>query len=107
MKNMLQLEIQKIQESEKHPPHTFRIFGGLLEKIIENKNSPSRSALIWQNAFFGKATRKHVRIPTPFHAVNSPLYLHPEILEEILKFVFLPKEVADAYRKVAKKKSDA
>ncbi|BCG47157.1 hypothetical protein GEOBRER4_n1980 [Citrifermentans bremense] len=107
IKNMLQLEIQKIKESEKHPPHTFRISGGLLEKIVENKNNSSRSALIWQNAFFGKVTRKQVSVPTAFQAVNSPLYLHPEILEEILKFVFLPKEVADAYREVAKKKSDA
>ncbi len=104
MKNMLDLEIEKIRNSEKNPPHNFKIFGGFLEKTVENSEHVSRSALIWQNAFFGKVTRNTVRVPTPMHAVNSPLTLRPEILEEVVKFVFLPKEVVVAYREAARKK---
>jgi len=104
MKNMLSLEIEKIQNSEKEPPHKFKIHGGLLEKIIEKSDHPSREALIWQNAFFGKTTRNTVRVPTPMHAVNSPLTLHPEGLEEVLEFVFLPKKIVQAYREAARKK---
>ena len=103
-KNMLELELEKIRNSEKKPYHKFKIIGGLLEKIVDTPKHTSRSALIWQNAFFGKVTRRNVRVPTTLHAVNSPLYLHPEIIDEVLKFVFLPKEVANAYKELAKSK---
>lgn len=105
-KNMLSLEMEKIKNSEKEPPHKFKIHGGLLEKIVDKVDHPSRKALVWQNAFFGKVTRNTVRVPTPMHAVNSPLTLHPEILEEVLKFAFLPKEVVKAFREAAKKKGE-
>jgi hypothetical protein len=72
--------------------------GGRLEKIIDNVNSPARGPLLWQNAFFGKRKRKRVRVAGFLHATNSPLYLHPEILDEVLKYVYLPKDVEDAYR---------
>ena len=31
-------------------------------------------------------------------AANSPLYLHPEILDEVLKYVLLPRELISAIR---------
>ena len=34
--------------------------------------------------------------------LNSPLSLHPEILEEVLKYVYLPKDVVDAYKNMVK-----
>ncbi|MDO9469954.1 MAG: HEPN domain-containing protein [Nitrosomonas sp.] len=104
MQNMLEPEIEMIKKSEKIPPQKFKITGGLLENIIEKTDNTARNALIWQNAFFGKVTRNRVRVPIPFHAVNSPLSLHPEILDEVIKYVFLPKEVINAYREIAKKK---
>ena len=102
-KNMLEFELEKIKNSEKKPFNKFKLIGGLLEKIVDTPKHTSRSALIWQNAFFGKVTRKHVRVPTTLYSVNAPLYLHPEIIDEVLKFVFLPKEVANAYKDLAKK----
>jgi HEPN domain-containing protein len=97
-KNMLELEIEKIENSTNRSPHKFRIIGGELEKILDKKDHNSRSALIWQNGFFSGKARKFVRSPAHFNAVNAPLYLHPEILDEILKYVFIPKEVVNAYR---------
>lgn len=79
-------------------PPKVRLVGGHLEKIIDNVKSPAREPLLWQNAFFGKRTRKRVRVGGSFHATNSPLYLHPEILDEVVKYVYLPKDVEDAYR---------
>jgi len=32
---------------------------------------------------------------------NSPLSLHPELLDEVLKYVYLPKDVIMAYRNTA------
>lgn len=98
-KNMLNLELDAIKRTEDKAAQCFQINGGLLEKIIEDKAHPARKALVWQNLFFGKALRKRVSMLTPSSAVNSPLYLYPEILEEVLKYVYLPKEVVSAYRK--------
>jgi HEPN domain-containing protein len=106
IKNMLDLEIEGIKNTENNPFQKFKIHGGLLEKIIENPKNVSRGALIWQNAFFGTITRNVVSVPTPFNAVNSPLTLHPELIDEVIKYVFLPKDVVTAYREAAKKKQE-
>lgn len=104
MQNMLEPEIEMIRKSEKIPPQKFKISGGLLENIIDKTDNTARNALIWQNFFFGKVTRNRVKVPISFHAVNSPLSLNPEILDEVIKYIFLPKEVINAYREIAKQK---
>ena len=101
---MLEPEIEMIRKSEKIPPQKFKISGGLLEKIMDKTDNTARNALIWQNFFFGKVTRNRVKVPISFHAVNSPLSLNPEILDEVIKYIFLPKEVINAYREIAKQK---
>jgi HEPN domain-containing protein len=97
-KKMLPLELEAIENSKNHPPQQFRIISGALGKIIDNKGHPARAPLIWQNGFFGKSRRKAVRVQAGFQAKNSPLTLHPEILDAIIEYVYLPKEVVDAYR---------
>ena len=104
-KNMLKLELARIASSERATPQKFRLMGGLLEKILDKENHPARSPLIWQNAFFGSHARKKVRVPTHFHAENAPLTLHPEILDEVIKYVFLPGEVVAAFRAELAKRS--
>jgi len=98
MKNMLDLEIEKIENSITQSPHKFRIMGGALEKILDKKENIARPALIWQNGFFTSKTRKSVNSPAYFHAVNAPLSLHPEILDEVLKYILIPKDVIKAYK---------
>lgn len=99
--NMMEMEIELISRSKNENPQKFRLHGGALEKIIDKRDHPARSALIWQNAFFGssKRWRRKVAMPVYNHATNAPLTLHPEILEEVLHYVFLPKEVVAAYRR--------
>jgi hypothetical protein len=97
-KEMLQLEIQKILNSENSPWHHFRVFGGLLEKIVDDKKDPAREPLVWQNHCFGQQAKKSIRIVPFFHATNSPLSLHPEILDDVLKYVLIPNKVVEAYR---------
>lgn len=96
--NLLPHEIAANESAEKHPPHRFTIIGGRLESIIAKHEHPSREPLLWQNAFFGRKPRKTVTLPGRMEAGNSPLSLHPEILDEILKYVWLPKDVIHAYR---------
>jgi hypothetical protein len=82
------------------PAPIVRIGGGYLEQIIDNPKHPAREPLLWQNAFFGKRTRTKVRVSMGFRATNSPLFLNPQILDEVVKYVFLPGDVVEAYRKL-------
>jgi hypothetical protein len=97
-KAMLKLELDNIEKSEKHPPQRFKLSSGALEKILDDKEHPAREALVWQNLYFGSRVRKKVWLARYMHSTNSPLSLHPEILDEILRYVYLPKEVVNAYR---------
>ena len=94
----LPLELKKNEKAEARPPQEFSINGGYLEKILAKKDHPSRPALMWHNIYFGTNRRKSVRHRRMSSSGNSPLSLHPEILDEVLKYVFLPKDVIAAYR---------
>jgi hypothetical protein len=83
--------------SGRTPPRA-RIPGGYLESVIDKPSDPARGPLLWCNAFFGGRQRRRLRIDNWFKAVNSPLYLHPEILDEVLKYAHVPRSVADGYR---------
>lgn len=101
---MLEHEIATNVSAESKPPHSFYIIGGRLESIIEDRKHPSREPLLWQNAFYGKRVRKTVKLPGRGEAGNSPLWLHPEILDEVLKYVWMPDGIAKAYRDLERKR---
>ena len=84
------------------PAPKVRLEGGYLEQVIDSPQHPAREPLLWQNAFFGRRVRKSVRLPGGFQATNSPLFLHPEILDDVLKYVYLPDKVVSAYRSLRK-----
>jgi hypothetical protein len=79
------------------PAPKAHIPGGELEKIIANAKNPARAALLWQNAFFGRRVRRRVKLAGWCKASNSPLYLNPHIRDEILKYVYLPKDLKERY----------
>jgi hypothetical protein len=81
------------------------ITAGILERIIETRDHPAREALIWNNLFFGPSRRKTVRLPSDWEAGNSPFFLHPEIIDEVVKYVNIPKDIAAAVRQFAKQKA--
>jgi HEPN domain-containing protein len=97
----LDIELRGNEHAEKRPPQEFSIMGGHLEKVLAKKDHPSRPALIWNNLYFGHSRRKSVQYRRFSQSGNSPLSLHPEILDEVLKYVFLPKDVVQAYRDAA------
>ncbi len=80
------------------PRHRFRIQGGLIEKILANPRHPSRSALLWQNATYGVRFRSTVRIKPHFLWENTLLYLYPEMLDELLKYIMIPPKLVKGYR---------
>jgi len=81
-------------------PPKVRLKGGYLEEIIDDKNHPARPPLVRGNGFFGPRSRKRVSVGSWTKLVNAPLSLHPEILDEVRKYIFLPKHVIDGYRVV-------
>jgi HEPN domain-containing protein len=97
---MLQHELAANKSAKKQPPHKFSLIDGRLETIIAKRDHPSREPLLWQNAFYGHKSRKSIRLPQRMEAGNSPLYLNPTILDEILKYVFLPKDVKNHYKEM-------
>jgi len=97
MKQMLPIELESIEQSKHAPPHKSRIIGGALEKILDKKDDAARGPLIWQNGFFGSKRRKTVTMHVRFQGKNSPLSLHPEILDELKEYVYISKEIIEAY----------
>jgi HEPN domain len=73
------------------PAPKVRIPGGHLEMIIDGPKHRAREPLLWQNGFFGKRVRRKVKIKGWLKASNSPLYLNPQILDEVLKYIYLPR----------------
>jgi hypothetical protein len=79
-------------------PPRVRIPGGYLESVIDDPTKPAREPLLWRNAFFGSKRRRLVKVDPWFKATNSPLYLNPKILDEVLKYVHLQGNVIAGYR---------
>jgi hypothetical protein len=60
---------------------------------------------MWQNGFVGKRTRRRVRAWAGFTAVNSPLFLNPQFVDEVAKYVHLPNPLKKAYRDAARERN--
>ncbi|MEQ1795856.1 MAG: hypothetical protein ABL970_16870 [Nitrospira sp.] len=85
-------------------PERYLLRNGFLEKIIDDDKHPGRAMLVWQNGFLGKRLRRSVRHRGGFDAVNSPLFNHPDIIQEVRKYVHVPKDLVQAYEKLQSEK---
>jgi hypothetical protein len=82
-------------------PNKTRLPGGRLEEVLTTTDGrhPARAALVYQNHYFGSRSRKTVK-GSGLYAGNSPLSLYPEMLDEVCKYVYLPKSIQAEYRKL-------
>jgi len=103
--NSLTHEIDRIHRAKEKQEKGTCITGGILEEIIEKKNHPARKSLIWNNLYFGPSRRKAVKMRPDWEAGNSPFFLHPEIIEEVAKYVTISKDFAEGVRQFAKQKA--
>lgn len=92
-KNLLAPMLARIQKAAEKSPRDTCIMSGWLEGVLKDTRHSARSALVWQNLYFGAKNRKTVKLHGYVEAGNSPLYMHPEILEEVLKYVYLPNRI--------------
>ena len=103
-------ELRRFCTSEQHPRSLklvdgeiaprYRVDSGYLEKVLDDKQNAAREYLLWHNGFFGKR-RRRVTVRGTFIAVNSPLFNHPELVDQLAGLAFIPKDVAKAYRELA------
>ena len=103
--NSLTHEIDRIHRAKEKQEKGTCITGGILEEIIEKKNHPARKSLIWNNLYFGPSRRKAVKMRPDWEAGNSPFFLHPEIIEEVAKYVTISKDFAEGVCQFAKQKA--
>lgn len=104
-KNMLSVELDRVKTALENNEKGTCIQHGILEKIISERSHPARNSLIWNNLYFGPSHRKVVRMRPDWEAGNSPFFLHPEIIDEVEKYVFVPKNIAEGVRLFAKQKA--
>lgn len=97
-KEMLEIELRRIEQSETDSPQRFVLTGGFLEKVIKDRKHQAREAPLFKNLFFGTTRRKSVRMGRRLYAANAPLFLHPEILDEVRKYVLIPKSIVKGYK---------
>lgn len=83
-----------------------KIVGGHLERILAKRDNPAREALLWHNGYFGRG-RRTIMVRSGITAVNSPLLHTTELLDEILQYAYIPKDVVKAYKAQAAVKSKA
>lgn len=89
---------KRLAASSTEPRYKFRLHNGLLEGILDKRTHPSRAALLWQNLCFSARKRSVVKVKNHLNAQNPHLTHYPQMLEELLKYVYMPKKIADAYR---------
>lgn len=104
-KNLLTLELDRIHRAKANNEKGTCIMGGVLERIIEKKGHPAREALIWNNLFLGPSRRKGVKMRSSSESGNSPFFMHPEIIDEVVKYVYIPKGIAEGVRQFARQKA--
>ncbi|MFX1712334.1 hypothetical protein [Stutzerimonas stutzeri] len=91
-------EYEKIKLIDRPTFDNTYIPGGFIEKTLENKHSNSRPYLTWCNLYYSNSKRTSVRIKSSVMAENSPFYLFPEIIDEVSKYAFVPKNIRNAYQ---------
>jgi hypothetical protein len=84
------------------PQKLIRRFPGRLEEIVRDAKHPARKFLIWKNIHFGGRARKRLTMAMTLHAEDAPLALYPGMLDEVQKYVYVPRDVEREYREVLK-----
>jgi hypothetical protein len=96
--SLFEINMKEIKNAELSRSKKTCIFSGVLETILKDKSNLARSALVWKNLYFGTSNRKGVKMKSFWKSENAPLLLHPEILDEVIKYVYLPKDVIEGYK---------
>lgn len=87
----------KNSENEIKSIERIRLNGGVLERILNDKEHPARKALIYQNAFFSTRKRSTISIRQNITAYNSVFFENPELFKLAKDHIRIEGEVCKAY----------
>lgn len=87
----------KNSENEIKSIERIRLNGGVLERILNDKEHPARKALIYQNAFFSTRKRSTISIRQNITAYNSVFFENPELFKLAKDYIRIESEVCKAY----------
>lgn len=104
--NQLDSHLKRISAAKTLHPKDTCIVNGWIEQVLENSKHSSRPGLVWKNLYFGTSRRKSVKLRPDWEVGNAPLWLNPQMIDEVTKYSYLPTKLADAYRRLAKEKAD-
>jgi HEPN domain-containing protein len=76
----------------------YKIEGGRLEQIMDDCESQARAALLWNNGFWGPRIRKKLTFKDRMTCRNASLYMHPELVEDLLQYVYLPRKLVEEWK---------
>lgn len=102
---VLEQNVKAIQGRELTAPREGDLTGGRLEKMLGDKTDPARPALVWKNLMFSTSTRKKVKRRNYMHISNAPLWLDPDLIDDVAELLQMPKPTIEAYRQLAKKRA--
>jgi len=100
-RSLLEQNVKSIEKRALTNPAEGRLAGGRLEAMLSGKSDPARPALVWKNLMFSTSTRKQVLRRNYMQSNNAPLWLRPELLDDLAVLLFMPKDAKDAYRQLA------
>ncbi|WP_457284891.1 hypothetical protein [Pseudomonas fragi] len=102
---VMEQNVKVIQGRELTAPRVGPLAGGRLEKMLEDKNDPARPALVWKNLMFSTSARKTISGSNHLHISNAPLWLEPDLIDDIAKLLKVPKSLQEEYRQLARKRA--
>lgn len=100
-------KVSSLEAGLNGPAKAGHIAGGVLENILADKKHPAHDALVWKNLRYSMITRNRVGFTKGFQAVNSPLWLNPELADEAAKWMRIPREIVNAAHDLFKERERA
>lgn len=95
---LLPMNLERLRQTSASKSKDTCIISGWLEGVIKKKKHPSREALLWNNLFFGPSRRKTVKLIAFSESGNSPLSMHPEVLEDAMRYVHIPHHLVKLWQ---------
>lgn len=90
--------LEELARSSISAPHKFRLEDGFIEEVLAKPSHPARAGLVWNNAMYSVRKRSRIKAKDLMSAVNPYLYHYPDMLDELIKYSPLPRELVKAYR---------
>lgn len=106
--DVLVARVDDLAKIIKHPDKLAgHLQGAVLENILAKRDHPAHDGLIWQNIFYSRTKRISIRYRDGFQAVNTPLFLNPELADVVAKWMKVPAPILEGAKQLASKRSSS